>query len=370
MIRWSSCCLLAIGMIVFAEDASNANSPDEYSPQVFGLQVQVGQDGNLKRRPSPQSARPGREIPAKTQGPVSQVRFADPADEVPSSSGDGRLRLAQFQEPEQVIPQGDGEVIFDEELNGEHVWQVLPEGLMYKAYLAGVKESRMASVFTSTKGRDGILWENTLGGHVGLLRYGNRNAINPEGWQLDLEGAALPRVDMGHSDDLEAVDFRAGFLSTWRSGPNAYKAGYYHLSSHAGDEYLIRVTTFSRLNYVRDSFIVGWTRFLTPHAQAYAEVAYAWNAEGGAEPLEFQYGLQYSPMVFGFRGAPFAAINGHTRQDFGWVTSVTAQAGWQWRGDTNHLWRFGVQYYKGPEVQWEFAGQSQSSIGAGMWYDF
>jgi hypothetical protein len=368
VIRWSSCLVLAIGVTAFADAGPNITDPDDRSAQVFGLQVQVGQDGSLLRKSRSQSAGPGLKSPVRTQEMISQIGFSDPADEVPDLSGAGRLNLNQ--EPTPAFPRTDEEIFIDEAANGEHVWQVLPAGLMYKAYLAGEKESRMSSVWTSIKGRDGLLWENTLGGHVGLLRYGNQSAINPEGWQLDLEGAAMPRVDMGHSDDLEACDFRAGFLSTWRYGVNAYKAGYYHLSSHAGDEYLIRIPTYTRLNYVRDSFIVGWTRFLTPDAQAYAEVAYAWNAECGAQPLEFQYGLQYTPMVFGFRGAPFAAINGHTRQDFGWITSLTAQAGWQWRGYTNHLWRFGVQYYKGPALQWEFAGQSQSSVGAGMWFDF
>lgn len=367
---WSSCCFLAIAVIAFAEDGSNGTIPDGASPPLFGFQVQIDQAGNVNQTPLQQSRAPELELPSRKQATISQVGYAELADESTSYSGKSQLRLAQFREPETRVTQGDYEVFIDDEANGEHVWQVLPEGLMYKAYLAGEKESRMASVWTSTQGRKGVLWENTLGGHVGLLRYGNRSAINPEGWQLDLEGAAMPRVDMGHDDDLEAVDFRAGFLSTWRYGPNAYKAGYYHLSSHAGDEYLLRVPSYTRLNYVRDSFIVGWTRFLTPDAQAYAEVGYAWNAECGAQPLEFQYGLQYTPMIFGFRGAPFAAINGHTRQDFGWITSVTAQAGWQWRGYTNHLWRFGVQYYRGPNIQWEFAGQSQSSVGAGMWYDF
>jgi hypothetical protein len=248
--------------------------------------------------------------------------------------------------------------------------QVMPAGLMYKAYLAGEKESRMSSVWMTSPGRNGVVWENTLGGHVGLLRYGTTDAINPEGWQFDLEGAAMPRVDMGHQDDLEACDFRAGFLSTWRFGDNAFKAGYYHLSSHLGDEFLIRNPGYDRLNYVRDSAVVGWTRHLNPDAQIYGEVAYAFNHEDGAEPLELQYGAQYSPMVFGLRGAPFAAINGHTRQDFGYVTSVNVTAGWQWRGMSNHTYRLGMQYYTGPALQWEFAGLKETLTGAGMWMDY
>ena len=250
-------------------------------------------------------------------------------------------------------------------------WQVLPVGLMYKAYLAGEKESRMATVFNAAAGRSGAVWENTLGAHVGLLRYGTNDAVNPQGWQFDLEGAAMPRVDMGHEDDLEAVDFRAGWLVTHRRGPNAFKAGYYHLSSHVGDEFLIRNVGFERINYVRDSLIVGWTRDLfTPDLQIYGEVAWALYAQDGAKPLELQYGIQYSPLVFGLRGAPFAAVNGHTRQDFNYITSINAQVGWQWRGASNHTLRTGFQYYEGPALQWSFVGQSERMVGAGIWFDF
>ncbi|MEI8378855.1 MAG: DUF1207 domain-containing protein [Planctomycetota bacterium] len=351
MFRWIGCCFLVLGMSALAREDTARARADRKAPDdpTFGLQVQMGTDGNMRT----------------DRAPRSKASFASFSDEQEEGKR-GRAQKVDWQEPvqEEVI----GSQTFQTE--DEYEWQVMPAGLMYKAYLAGEKESRMSSVFFGSKGRDGTVWENTLGGHVGLLRYGTTDAINPQGWQFDLEGAAMPRVDMGHNDDLEACDFRAGFLSTWRKGDNAFKAGYYHLSSHAGDEYMIRNPTFVRLNYVRDSLIVGWTRNLTRDTQAYGEVAYAFNHEDGAEPLELQYGLQYTPMVFGLRGAPFAAINGHTRQDFGYVTSVNITAGWQWRGYSNHLWRFGFQYYKGPALQWEFAGQKDTLTGAGMWMDY
>jgi hypothetical protein len=355
VLRWNHCCCLVLGLAVLTADnrTSLAAVEPKSTPEVsnFGLQVQVGANGITSKSPT-----------RTRRSAAQQVSYTD-GERAPSDAD--RLDLVNWQEESQemlpVAPQGNG--------NG-YEWQVLPEGLMYKTYLAGEKESRMAAVWLSSKGRNGIVRETALGGHVGLLRYGNTDAIHPEGWQLDLEGAALPRVDMGNNDDLESCDFRAGFLSTWRKGANAYKAGYYHLSSHAGDEYLIRNPSFQRLNYVRDSVIVGWTHFLTDDAQVYGEVAYAFNCEDGAEPLELQYGVQYSPMVFGMRGAPFAAINGHTRQDYGFITSVNVQAGWQWRGTTNHTYRLGMQYYTGPAMQWEFSGMKETLFGGGMWMDY
>ena len=32
--------------------------------------------------------------------------------------------------------------------------------------------------------------DSTLGGRVGVFRYGNTNTTDPQGWQMDLEGAA------------------------------------------------------------------------------------------------------------------------------------------------------------------------------------
>jgi len=262
--------------------------------------------------------------------------------------------------------------LMQHETGDDGYWlQFAPTSLLYKSYLAGEKESRIAANWLVDKDR-GLIFETALGGRVGLVRYGNSDPLNPEGWQLDLEGAALPRVDPKlESDPLEAVDFRVGFLSTWRSGPTAVKAGYYHLSSHAGDEFLINNPTFHRINYVRDSAIIGISQDLTPDVTAYGEFAYAFGAEAGAEPIELQYGLQYTPKVTGWPGSPFVAVNGHTREDFGWITSINMQAGWLFRSrSTNRTFRLGMQYYDGPSMQWEFVNRHESLFGGGIWFDY
>lgn len=277
-------------------------------------------------------------------------------------------------EPEPLLtdenPPFDDEAL-ESSLAETYEFQILPRGLMYRSYIAGEKEPRFQSVWLNETGR-GRVWETQLGGRVGLLRYGTTNAVNPQGWQLDMEGGAQARVDPQQHSDLEAVDFRFGLLSTWRFGRNAIKAGYYHLSTHAGDEFLIRIPTFHRINYVRDSAIIGWTHDITENMSVYAEAAYAAGAEGGAKPLEFQYGYQYTPLrAYGLKGAPYFGVNGHTRQDRNWITSVNTVAGWQWRGEqTNHLFRLGMQYYTGPALQWEFVGRNETLCGAGLWFDY
>jgi len=251
-------------------------------------------------------------------------------------------------------------------------WHLLPGTLLYHSYLAGEKEPRIGlSVLSDSK--RGWLWESALGGRVGLLRRGDLGLSPANAWQIDLEGVALARVNPAmESAPLEATDYRVGMQWTKRTGPIAYKAGYYHVSSHAGDEYLELNPGFRRINYVRDSLLFGVTRDVTPDVQVYGEIGYALGADGGAEPLEFQFGTQYVPIRdTGLRGAPFAAVNVHLRQEVDFGGGINVMAGWRWRNaETGRLLRVGLQYYNGKSIQYEFLDEDQQLIGYGIWFDY
>src|SRR5690606_27905034 len=149
------------------------------------------------------------------------------------------------------------------------------------------KEPRMGAAWLYEKDR-GSIFESTIGGRLGFVRYGTAGPIDPQGFQWDLEGAAMLRQDPEQELDVEATDFRVGTVLTWREGPTAYKAGYYHVSSHLGDEYLLRNPTYPRLNYVRDALLIGTHHSLSSDVAVYCELAWALKADGGAEPLELQ----------------------------------------------------------------------------------
>ena len=254
-------------------------------------------------------------------------------------------------------------------------WQYMPAGLMYHSYLAGAKEPRINAVWLRDQNGK-FNWETQLGGRVGLVRYGDYTAVNPNGWQVDLEGGGQARVMPEENSDLEAVDFRVGFLLTRRKDLWSWKTGYYHLSAHVGDEFLISNPGFTRLNYVRDALIGGVSRDVMigdrPDMRVYAEYAYAFNHEVG-EPSEFQTGVEYSPLKFnGWRGSPFWAVNGSFREDRNWdAKSINVVAGWQWRNAaTNHRFRVGGQLYDGDSIQYSFPGRKETMYGWGMWFDY
>lgn len=250
-------------------------------------------------------------------------------------------------------------------------WTLLPTDLLYTSYLAGPKEPRLAMAVLHEKD---IGWQLELeaGARVGILRYGSLNDDVLEGWQLDLEGAGPPRLNLEEEFDVEATDYRVGVPLTWRRGAYQAKLAYYHTSSHAGDEYMVRNPSFQRINYVRDAFVLGGGYFPDPDLRLYAELGYAFNVDGGAQPWELQFGAEFSPVEHnGFQGAPFWAVNAYLREEVNWGGNVSMMVGWQWRGDrNNHLFRVGLQYIDGKTIQYQFYNNSEQFFGFGTWYDF
>ena len=253
---------------------------------------------------------------------------------------------------------------------GQWAWQILPHGLIYRSYLAGVKEPRL-SITWNHEANDGWKWDLTAGARVGLIRLGTFDHGNPEGWQLDVEGAAFPRLDPENNLDLEATDFRVGVPLTYGTGRHQYKLAFYHLSSHLGDEYIIRNGAGGRINFSRDVIVLGRSLMLSDSLRLYAEAGFAVYADV-CKTWEFQFGIDYSPARrFGFRGAPYAAVNAHIREEVDFGGNLVVQAGWQWRGRcSGQRMRAGVQYFNGKHEKYEFFNTSEQKIGLGLWYDF
>ncbi|MEX0936248.1 MAG: DUF1207 domain-containing protein [Pirellulales bacterium] len=251
-------------------------------------------------------------------------------------------------------------------------WQLLPDGLLYRAYLAGMKESRLAGVWHYDQ-HAGWLLDATLGGRVGLLRYGSVDARFADGWQLDVEGASFPRLNLEQEWDLDSADFRVGVPLTFARGPYRVKLAYYHLSSHLGDELAIRqpATLASRINYSRDVVVVGMSYYPLPVWRLYGETGYAVADDGGSEPWEFQFGVEFAPACAdSYVGAPVIAVGAHLHEEVDFGGQLTAMAGWQWQGISGHTFRTGVHYLNGKSSQFQFFDQSEEHFGWGIWYDF
>ena len=252
------------------------------------------------------------------------------------------------------------------------VWQFLPDGLIYRSYQAGVREPRLAIVgFRERDGRD--LWDGTLGGRVGLLRYGTCDELYPQGWQLDVEAAAIVRLTLDEIRDFETADYRVGVPLTYGIENWQFKFAVYHLSSHLGDEFAIANpgSLDDRINYVRDALVIGASYYPHPVMRLYSEAAYAVNVDGGAAPWEFQLGSELSrPGPTGPHGTPFLAVNAHLREEHDFGGDLSTQAGWLWRSNEGQVMRAGLHYYNGKSSQYQTFDDSEQQIGFGLWYDY
>jgi len=307
-------------------------------------------------------SRPG----LRTPGPLAASNTSPTAPETPAAE--------TFEQPPLALPWGPFSASAASPrslLDDAWAFQPLPKGVIYRSYLAGVRESRFASAWNYER-RWGWMWDIALGGHVGMLRYGNDDPLQPEGFQADIEGAGFPRLDLERDLDLVASDFRFGIPLTYGRGRYQTKLAYYHLSSHLGDEFMLRSAGWTRINYVRNALVWGHSYYLTDNLRLYAEAAWSFDADGGAEPWEFQFGADYSPAepMGTLGGAPFLAFNVHLREELDFGGNFVVQSGWQWRGATGNLFRMGMQYFVGKSEQYELFRQYEDKIGLGLWYDF
>ncbi len=250
--------------------------------------------------------------------------------------------------------------------------EVLPGGLLYRSYIAAPHEPRFASVGSYDLAKKTWRWDATLGGRVGLFRQNQPQFLNLDAWQIDLEGATMTRLDPETAIDVESADYRFGLQWTAKKDNLSFKFGYFHISSHVGDEYLLKNPTFDRINYARESLVFGTSLQATAERRYYCEVAWANSVSGGAKPLQFQLGTEYAGIADNqIHGAPFAAVNLHLREETNFAAGLNLMTGWQWTGpDSGRTMRVGLQYYNGPAAQHEFFQRYDNQLGMGIWYDY
>lgn len=247
-------------------------------------------------------------------------------------------------------------------------WHVRPHGFVYHTYWASAAEPRLATHLVEE--RDGLFQDSHIGGRVGLLRFGPKD--RPEGFQIDVLAGAKLRQDWDDNLDVLATDYRFDVLGTYGLGGHRFKFGYYHVSSHTGDEFLLKNPGFERLNYSQDTLVAGYSFYPIPDVRLYAEVGWAFLCDI-SKPWEFQFGIDLGPRSStGIHGAPFFAVNAHLREELNFGGNLAVQAGWAWRGEDvlDGLLRTGLYFYDGGSPQFSFFAQHEQQVGWGLWYDF
>jgi hypothetical protein len=249
-------------------------------------------------------------------------------------------------------------------------WTFMPQGFLYHTYYASAAEPRLSSEIFSEQQTGTTYLDSCIGGRVGIVRFGERYV--DEGIQLDILAGAKLRQNVDVGMDMTGTDYRFDIPLTYRKGQHAWKFGFYHISSHAGDEFLLKNPAFNRLNYYRNCMYLGYSYYVIPELRLYAEADYGFDTDI-AQPWNFQFGFDYGPAYpTGIHGHPFIAMNGHLRQELKYGGNFNMELGWAWRGEALYAGtlRTGPYYYNGGSPQFSFYQQYEQQLGWGVWYDF
>lgn len=254
-------------------------------------------------------------------------------------------------------------------------WKWMPEGELYRSYFASNREVRLGIHFVHEEKMGKNYWDPILGGKIPLVRFGNQSRLYPEGFQLDLEGAALARLTLDEARDIHGTDYRFGIPLAYRKGHFEWKLGYYHISSHMGDEWIVEhykeTGEVFRRNYVRDCIMFGIAYRPDANWRFYFGGDYGFYTKDGAEPWQIEAGAEYSPILLpGVHGSPFAAVHFNWNQENDWNTYVAFEAGWQWKTLYQHTLRTGLYMMSGHADQYQFYNRQEKQIGYGIWFDF
>lgn len=248
-------------------------------------------------------------------------------------------------------------------------WQIRPKGPIYDTYWASAAEPRLGAQLIEEHDA-GTFLDSQIGGRLGLLRYGPKDL--PEGFQLDVLGGAKLRQDWDGDLDVLATDFRYDILGTYCVGPHRFKFGFYHISSHTGDEFLLKNPDFERLNYSRDTLVAGYSYYPIPAVRLYAEAGWASHCDI-SQPWHIQFGVDCGPRdSTGSHGAPFFAANVHLREELDFGGNLAVETGWAWRGDDilDGILRTGAYFYEGGSPHFSFYAEHERQVGWGLWYDY
>lgn len=317
----------------------------------------LGDDGRFRGLPAAEShfyATPGESLPGVPAKDVNALREIGPDAAQLEHATDPIWESIPDSEPASTSP---------------WQWHIRPRGFVYHTYWASAAEPRLSTQLLEER-YDGSFLDSNIAGRFGILRFGPKD--RPEGFQIDVLGGAKLRQDWDDGLDVLASDFRYDILGTYGVGPHRFKFGFYHVSAHTGDEFLLKHPDFDRLNFFRDCAVAGYSYYPIPQARIYAETSWAFDHEI-SEPWEFQLGLDLGPHeATGVRGAPFLAMNVHLREELDFGGNFAMQAGWAWRGEDalDGLLRTGVYFYEGASPYFSFYAEHERQVGFGIWYDY
>lgn len=141
----------------------------------------------------------------------------------------------------------------------KHV-EALPTTRIFRHLLADPRQVRFSGYYQyhENHGKNFSAGAATFGETFGLFRSHFHN--HP--YQIGIEAAVFSLFNLDtKSHNLVNADYLLGFPVTYRTGDFSYRARFYHISSHLGDEFILNNPKVKRINlsYETLDLLVSWS---------------------------------------------------------------------------------------------------------------
>lgn len=241
----------------------------------------------------------------------------------------------------------------------------MPERLLFRPLQADPRWPRFSGTMLRVhEGEQSLLWGANFG--ESLPFTGN------EQWQFGLQAGVFSLWDIQtESDDMVNADFLVGFPYSRRFGRLTTMARVFHMSSHLGDEYMLKHPWVERLNLSYEALDARFSWDFDGGFRAYGGGGYLFRRyPSDLRPGVVQAGGEWErPFRAGRRVAPFAALDLQKRQDNGWgITDVSAKVGVASHHSKLKQRRYLIyaEYYRGHNPNGQWFRQRLESMGLGL----
>lgn len=195
-----------------------------------------------------------------------------------------------------------------------------------------------------------------------------------KGFDLGVEGAALSQFEFTHRTgasqrNLLSTDYRIGIPFVIYFKPWTIRFRLYHLSSHMGDDYILRhhITSYLSNNNNYDQFDVT-ASYLVKNYRFYFGLGTVIYAAEHRKPLVFNGGLNYTtPLNLKKTTNFFAGFNVDSKQDNAYIPAINVGAGLQLGSPNRRPFKILATYFVGPLPYSVYEGERVQWLGVGIY---
>lgn len=237
----------------------------------------------------------------------------------------------------------------------------MPNDLLWTPPVASQREPHFRLRFTDN---DDFRADTAIGAVFPVFRF-TPAPESREGIQFDLVASVFTRFD----EDLKltASDYLFALPFSWRRGPWEARAGYSHMSSHLGDEY-IKDTGAETVSVSRGEVLFGLGRRVSNGVRVYGEGFYGVGTRGipEGEKDRWELGVEWVRDHDGL----FGALDVEMRANQDYTPNATLQLGWQWSSSTKRAARIAIEYYDGKSPYGQFPDEDEEWIALETAFDW